>query len=458
MKRAGFIAAACALYAALSGCAERKPPSGENYYVKATNEYTQHFYQPAIDDYQKLIDQYPFSPYAEEAELNIGLAYFKSHNYAESIGTLNDFQRMHPTSPHIEEASYYLAMAHYDQIGRPDQDQTHTELALEQFETIERRFPESDFAQLAQEQIAICREMLARHEYVIGDFYYSRANFKAAESRMAELMALYPDTPIAPDALAHLARTLEKQGKKYSAAQAYTALKLNFPKTKYAAEADQALARLHQQLDPEEDPLKMVLAESGFSADDLNANHVAVHESLQNLASNGDAAYGPDDLPILQPDKNQPATQASTAQANPGPATLKGIRLSSADPPMSVIFDLSGPVSYEDNLDNHNGSSTLTMDLKGVTPDTNLANHLSFDKSIFRDCAIAAADGGTRVTVNTTPVTRFAVVPLSKPDRLLVTFTPEGGAPAPDQSVAIDQPASPPVDSDRQDTDSSAGF
>jgi len=445
MKHAASIAAAAVISLALSGCATRKPPSGENYYVKATNEYTQHFYQPAIDDYQKLIDQYPFSPYAEEAELNIGLAYYKSHNYAESIGSLNDFVRMHPTSSHIEEASYYLALSHYTQIGRPDQDQTHTELALEQFETIERRFPESNFAQLAQEQVAICREMLARHEYVIGDFYYSRANYKAAESRMAELMALYPDTPVAPDALYHLGRTLEKQGKKYSAAQAFTALKQNFPNTKYAAEADAELAKLHQPLDPEEDPLKLVLAESGFSPDDLNANHVAVHESLENLASNGDAAYGPDGLPILQPAPGTQAAEASSAPPKPGPATLRTVRLSSADPPMSVILDLSGPVAYDDNMDNQNGSSTLTLNLKSVTPDGALNKHLTFDKSIFRDCVIQSVDGGTQVTVNTTSVSRFAVVPLTKPDRLLVTFTPEGGSPPPsDQAAGLEPPPPDP--------------
>src|ERR1700730_17837569 len=154
-KRIAAVTVVCALLAAV-GCSTPKPPTGENYYVKATQEYSQHFYQPAIDDYQKLIDQYPFSPYAEEAELNIGLAYYKSHDYAESIGALNDFLRMHPTSKHVEEASYYLAMAHYTQIGRPDQDQTHTELALEQLQSIERRFPESVFAQLAHEQIAVC--------------------------------------------------------------------------------------------------------------------------------------------------------------------------------------------------------------------------------------------------------------------------------------------------------------
>ncbi len=442
MKQTRFIVSICGLSLALAGCAARTPPSGENYYVKATNEYSQHFYQPAIADYQKLIDEYPFSPYAEEAELNIGLAQYKSHDYPESIGALNDFIRMHPTSKHIEEASYYLAMAHYDQIGRPDQDQTHTELALEQLQSIERRFPESDFAQLAHEQIAICREMLARHEYVIGDFYYTRANYKASESRMAELMALYPETPIAPDALDQLGRTLEKQGKKYSAAQAFTALKTDYPKTKYAADADRELKKLNQPIDTEDDPLKLVLAESGFSADDLNANHVAVHESLENISPSSDQNYGPDGLPILPQSGAKTAALADSAvTAKPGPATLRTIRLSSADPPMSVIFDLTGPVAYDENLESGNDSSTLTVYMKGMTPDSNLTRHLTFDRSIFHDCQVETDANGTKVTVNTTPVARFAITPVANPDRLLVTFTPVTGAPTADQAAsAADQP------------------
>src|SRR5229473_2772183 len=376
MKHPWTIAVACAVALILvSACATRKQPNGENYYVQATKEYNSHFYQPAIADYQKLIDEYPFSPYAEEAELNIGLAYYKQHDYAEAVGSLNDFLRMHPTSKHLDIASYYLAMAHYVQMGRPDQDQTNTELALKQFQSIEQRFPESDFAALAHEQIEICRELLARHEYLIGDFYYDRANYKASESRMAELMALYPDTPIAPEALYHLARTLEKQGKKYSAAQAFTALKQSYPNTNYASIAANELRKLHQSIDPEEDPLKLVLAESGFSDADLNANHVAVHESLQNLASASDPAYGPDGLPILPAktaDKLDDKTAAAAPDAQPGPATLRSIRLSPADPPLSVIFETSGPIAYEEHLDNQQGSCTLTLQLKDVTPDAGL--------------------------------------------------------------------------------------
>jgi outer membrane protein assembly factor BamD len=427
-----------ALLLVLTGCATRKPPNGENYYVQATQEYNQHFYEPAINDYQKLIDQYPFSPYAEEAELNIGLAYYKMHNYAEAVGSFTDFQRMHPTSKHLDVASYYLAMAHYDQMGRPDQDQTHTQLALEQFQTIERRFPESDFAQLAHEQVAICREMLARHDFLIGNFYYHRANYKAAESRMAELIALYPDTPIAPQALDDLGRTLDKQGKKYSAAQAYTALEQHYPNTSYSADAKHQLGGLKQAVDSEEDPLKMVLAESGFGDDQIGNDNVSVHESLANLGSAGDAGNSADALPILgNGGKAEPngaggvsAAQAGQNKVNPGPATLRKIRLSSSDPPLSVVLDLTGPVNFDDNLKNGADFSTLTLFLKGVTPDSQLARHLVFDKSIFRDCDVEPDSAGTRVTVNTTPVSRFAVVPLQQPARLLVTFTPQSGPPS----------------------------
>jgi outer membrane protein assembly factor BamD len=445
MKRVWTIAlGGIAALIGLSACGSRQQPSGENYYVQATKEYNSHFYQPAIADYQKLIDEYPFSPYAEEAELNIGLAHYKQHDYAEAVGALTDFMRMHPTSKHLDIASYYLAMAHYVQIGRADQDQTHTELALKQFQSIEQRFPESNFAALAHEQIAICREMLARHEYLIGSFYYDRANYKASESRMAELLALYPDTPIAPEALYDLARILEKQGKNYSAAEAFTALQKSYPNTKYASIAAEQLKKLHQPVDSEEDPLELVLAESGFGEDRVGANQVAVHESLESLGTTTDTskAYGDNGLLKLSGRSGDLADAGAEGGSNLAAkrvgapssqtdktavrfAVLRTVRLSSADPPLSLVLDLTGPVSYEDDLTNGSDFSTLKVFLKGVSVDSKLPRHVVFDRSIFHDCDIESDSKGTTVTVNTVPVSRFAIVPLQRPARLLVTFTPQ---------------------------------
>jgi hypothetical protein len=94
-----------------------------------------------------------------------------------------------------------------------------------------------------------------------------------------------------------------------------------------------------------------------------------------------------------------------------------------------VIFDLTGPVTYDDNLQSGTDSSTLTVFLKAVIPDAKLARHMVFDKSIFHDCDIESGADGTKITVNTTRVSRFAIVPLQGPSRLLVTFVPESGSP-----------------------------
>jgi outer membrane protein assembly factor BamD (BamD/ComL family) len=341
---------------------------------------------------------------------------------------------MHPTSKNLQLVSYYIAMSYFDQIGREDQDQSKTELALARFKAIEQRFPESEFAELAKEKSEVCREVLARHQKIVGDYYFKRANFRAAESRLAELMQKYSDTPVAPDALWELGLALEKEGKKYSAAQAFAAMVQHYPDTPYAKMARAELNKLKQPVDNEEDPLKLVLAENGYgeTANDSGDDVVVRQKDSGPDTTAANSAYGADDLPNLDAGAAAPAPQPKqVAAADPvpsGPATLRTIRLSASNPPMSVIFDLSKPVEFDKHIENGPGYSTVKVLLRGVTPDAGIQHHVVFDRSIFKDCDISSDAQGTTVTVNTVPVSSFAVVPLSEPPRLLVTFTPQGNA------------------------------
>jgi outer membrane protein assembly factor BamD len=424
--------AACAVSLLMAACSVRKPPTGEDYYQQAQLNFSNREYNAAIENYQYVVDKFPFSPYAEDAEMKIGLAYYKEGEYAQAIAALDDFQRMHPTSKNLQLVSYYIASSYFDQIGREDQDQSKTELALSRFQMLEQRFPESEFAELAKEKSQICREVLARHEKVVGDFYYSRANFRAAESRLAELMQKYPDTPVAPDALWELGTALEKEGKKYSAAQAYAAMLQHYPNTKYAKQAKERLARLKQPIDNEEDPLKLVLAENGYG-ETVNdgTDGITVRQKVSGpeaVAAPASApAYGEDGLPIL--DRPAQVTPAA-AKSSSGPARLKTIRLATSNPPMSVILDLTGPVKFEKHIENGPGYSTVKVLLRGVTPDASIQHHVVFDRSIFKDCDISSDSQGTVVTLNTEPVSSASVVPLSEPPRLLVAFTPQNNASA----------------------------
>jgi len=429
MTRYSLFPIACALCVLLSACTVKKPPTGEDYYQQAQLNFTNKEYSAAIENYQYVVDKFPFSPYAEESEMKIGLAYYKNQDYPQAIAALDDFQRMHPTSKNLQLASYYIAMSYFDQIGREDQDQSKTEAALARFKAIEQRFPESEFAELAKEKSEVCREVLARHQKVVGDYYFKRANFRAAESRLAELMQKYPDTPVAPDALWELGTALEKEGKKYSAAQAFAAMVQHYPNTPYAGKARAELKKLNQPVDNEEDPLKLVLAENGYGETVNDAtDNVLVRQKDTGPEPATENAYGEDDLPNLNavaaPKKPRQLAAAETS----GPATLRTIRLSSSNPPMSVILDLSKPVKYDQHMESGPGYTTVKVLLKDVTPDAGIQHHVVFDRSIFKDCDIDTNAQGTMVTVNTVPVTSFAVVPLTEPPRLLVTFTPQGSA------------------------------
>src|ERR1700676_1526807 len=137
MTRHSLFLVACGLCALLSACSLRKPPTGEDYYQQAQLNFANKEYAAAIENYQYVVDKYPFSPYAEESEMKIGLAYYKEKEYAQAVAALDDFQRMHPTSKNLQLVSYYIAMSYFDQVGREDQDQSKTELALARFKAIE---------------------------------------------------------------------------------------------------------------------------------------------------------------------------------------------------------------------------------------------------------------------------------------------------------------------------------
>src|ERR1700733_10769927 len=98
MSRYALFLVALALCVSLAAWAAKKQPTGEAYYQPPQLNFTNKEYSAAIENDQYVVDKFPFSPYAEESEMKIGLAYYKNKDYAQAIAALDDFQRVHPTS------------------------------------------------------------------------------------------------------------------------------------------------------------------------------------------------------------------------------------------------------------------------------------------------------------------------------------------------------------------------
>ena len=253
------------LGAALMGCSAAKPHlAADEYFRQANDNFRHDALNLAIEQYHELLDQYPFSDHNEEAELKIAHAQYLAANYAEAIVALTDFQRRHPTSPQLPFVGYYLGMCYVQQMSTIDRDQTATQNAQTYFLTVSRQYPDSPFAELAREQLAHCREDLARHELYVANFYERRGGAKAAEIRLLGLATHYGDTKTSASGLLRLARLYRRQGQNDHAWLAYSAVTQIHPGSTSAITAQRALQRLaNEGVSHVGDPLDTLLAENG---------------------------------------------------------------------------------------------------------------------------------------------------------------------------------------------------
>ena len=203
------------------GCASAPPedeiPSAERYYERALKVldgrrvllfFDDVDYPRAIELFQEVIDNYPYSQYATLAELKIADVYFDTEKYEEAASYYQDFVELHPKHPDVPYAIYQNGLCSFAQMRQPDQDQGPTRDTVAQFEVLLQRYPNSDDAPAAREKLQIARDQLALHDIEIADFYFSRGDYYAAQKRYSEALTEFPDHSLRLETLSKLADTL----------------------------------------------------------------------------------------------------------------------------------------------------------------------------------------------------------------------------------------------------------
>jgi len=210
------------LGAACSGTSPRL--AADQYYGDGKTAFGEKNYEGAITNYKNLLDQYPFDPHAEEAELTIAEAHYKKKQWAEAIAAFNDFQRMHPMSPALAQVYYLLGKSFEKQMTTTDRDQGAADNAAGWYRVVVDRYPESEYAPKARRHMASCRESMAAHERYVAIYYFKHDNMRAGENRVKGILEKYPDTVGATKGLEDLAAAYEKRGDTPAAAKVRAAV------------------------------------------------------------------------------------------------------------------------------------------------------------------------------------------------------------------------------------------
>jgi outer membrane protein assembly factor BamD len=256
--RRGVVALVVALTAL--ACARKKPIiPPEKLWGEAENAFHDEAYELAVQRYKALLDQHPFDPRAEEAELKIAQSHYLAQRYAEAIAAFGDFERMHPTSPQLPFVEYHLGMSYLAQASTSDRDQQSHTNALTYFRNLTDRFPQSEWAEKARLRVQECREALAKHEAQIAGYYLRQGNLKAAEARLRGLLTDYPETDATAEALYAFAQTYAARKEDEGATLALAALVRHHPDGPLGRDAKRRLGEAGVTADGD-DPLALLLA------------------------------------------------------------------------------------------------------------------------------------------------------------------------------------------------------
>jgi outer membrane protein assembly factor BamD len=233
---------AIVLTAVAVGCAGKKPAvPADQLWTEANESFDDEAYDYAIQKYKALLDQYPFDPHAEEAELKIAQAYYSAERYPEAIAAFGNFERMHPTSQFLPSTEYHRGLAYLAQYSTADRDQQAVTNALTTFRNINDRFPGTPWAERSQLRMRECREALARHEAQVATYYLEKNSMRAAESRLRGLLTEYPETDAAAETLYTFGRAYADREDDEAAKLAYASVVRHHPDGPWARSAREAL-------------------------------------------------------------------------------------------------------------------------------------------------------------------------------------------------------------------------
>jgi outer membrane protein assembly factor BamD len=239
-----------------SKSAPASDPTAEALFEEGSRYFNEKRYVRALDAFNRLKTEQPFSPLLTETELKIADAYYLNEQYPEAINAFKEFESLHPTSEHLPFVILRLGQAHFNQFTAVNRDQKNTEIAKGYFEALLTNHPKSPYAAEAKENLAKCNGILAEHEFDIAEFYFKHEKYPAARDRFEEIVRKYRGTPVASRSLFYLGESYRKEKNNVKAALAYEALLQHYPDDRFSPAARAQLAQIEKE---KNDPLAMLL-------------------------------------------------------------------------------------------------------------------------------------------------------------------------------------------------------
>jgi outer membrane protein assembly factor BamD len=240
----------------LSGCKssgdtkydETRGWSAERLYNEAKEELIGGNFKKAIEYYEKLEARFPYGRYSQQAQLEVGYAYFKDREPAQALAAADRFIKLHPDHPNVDYAYYLKGLVNFNEDlglfgGFANQDPSERDPramreSFDAFRELVVRFPESRYAADATARMRYLVNSMANFETSVAYYYMRRKAYVAAVARAQGVLLDYPQSPAVERALAIMVKSYDGMGMSELRDDTDRLLKFNFPNTKYVVAGD----------------------------------------------------------------------------------------------------------------------------------------------------------------------------------------------------------------------------
>ena len=226
------LAAAGALCLLLAGCGGDKikpeQPLSE-IYAEAYKQFNKKNYRTAADEFQNAERQHPASEWAADALVMAAYSAYKDDDFAGTLAITDRFMRFHPGHRDVAYVLYLRGMSYYRQVSDVRREPGMSVYALNTFQQLVDRFPNSEYAENAKNKILILKN------YIAGKVMYSarrnmaKQNWTAAIEQLQQIIAGAQETQMTPEALYRLTECYTAIGLPEQAAGYAEMLRNNFP-------------------------------------------------------------------------------------------------------------------------------------------------------------------------------------------------------------------------------------
>jgi outer membrane protein assembly factor BamD len=193
--------------------------------------------------FKRLVAQYPYGPYTEQALVETAYSQYKSGKHDDAVSSIDRFIRTYPTHRNTSYMYYLRGLVdssrqavflqrvwHLDPSRR---DLATPQQAYNDFQIVTDRYPNSRYAEDSRKRMADLRNVFARHELDVALYYLRRTAYVAAADRAKRVLETYPQSKYQNDAVAALAVAYTGLGNQTLANDAKRVLQQNDPNHPY---------------------------------------------------------------------------------------------------------------------------------------------------------------------------------------------------------------------------------